>query len=61
VSTRCEEAGVGITTERSGQQGWNSMAAWFGCGQEGIGVGRSCGGGERGFGAFYRPVEEGSS
>jgi hypothetical protein len=47
--------------ERSGRRGWNSLVAWFGCGQEGFGVGRSCEGGERGFGAFYRPAEEGSS
>jgi hypothetical protein len=46
VSVRCEEDGAGITTERRGRRGWNSMAAWFGCGQEGIGAGRSCGGGE---------------
>jgi hypothetical protein len=46
VLARCEEAGVGITMERSGQQGWNSMVAWFGCGQEGTGAGKSCGGGE---------------
>jgi hypothetical protein len=36
------------------------MAALFGCGQEGFSAGRSCGGGERGFGAFYRSAEEGS-
>jgi hypothetical protein len=60
VSASCEEAGVGIMTGRSGQQGWNSMAAWFRCVQERIGVGRCYGGGERGFGAFYRPAEEGS-
>jgi hypothetical protein len=29
--------------ERSGRRGWDSMAAWFRCGQEGIGAGRSCG------------------
>jgi hypothetical protein len=36
------------------------MVAWFGCEQEGFSVGRSCGGGERGFGAFYGLAEEGS-
>jgi hypothetical protein len=44
VSARCEEARVETTTERSGKRGWNSMAAWFRCGSEGIGAGRSCGG-----------------
>jgi hypothetical protein len=60
VSARFEEAGVGTTTERRGRRGWNSMVAWFRCRQEGFSVGRSCGGGEHGFGAFYRPAEEGS-
>jgi hypothetical protein len=39
VSARCKEAEVGTTMERSERWGWNSMAAWFGCGQEGFGVG----------------------